>query len=76
MKLIDSTELRIWGATVGRSFDRVTVVHDYFCGLCNSSLQTVESPLVFINLHNLVSEVMLHLKTEHPEALPPRPEAK
>ena len=76
MKQIDSTELKVWGTVIGQSLDRVTVVHDFYCGICSRPLQTVDSPLVFINLHNLISEVLWHLKTEHPEAVPARPEAR
>ena len=75
-KQINSADLKGWGTAVGKSLDRVTVIHDYFCGICSRPLQTLESPLVFINLHTLITEVLWHLKTEHPDAIPVRPEAK
>ena len=66
-------DLRSWGEAVGESLDKVTVVHDYYCELCDRSLMSLDKPLEFTNLHVLVREVLWHLKTEHPEAVPARP---
>ena len=75
-KLINSADLKGWGLHVGESLDRIIVIDDYYCGLCSSSRKGEHDPLTFTDLHTLVNLVLWHLKTEHPGAVPERPEAE
>ena len=66
-------DLRSWGETVGESLDQVTVVHDYYCELCDRPLMSLDKPLEFTNLHTLVREVLIHMRETHPGTIPVRP---
>ena len=70
---VNLADLKGWGTAVGNSLDKVCVVHDYFCELCDRHLQPLDGPLHFTNLHALVSEVLAHMRAEHPGAIPARP---
>ena len=75
-KVINSADLKGWGMLVGESLDKVTVIHDFHCGICSSSLQGPSKEVSFTDLHSLITEVLWHMRTDHPGTIPNRPEPK
>ena len=66
-------DLRSWGETVGESLDKVVVIHDYYCELCDRPLVPLDQVPGFTNLHVLVREVLIHMRETHPGTIPVRP---
>ena len=70
---VNLADLKGWGIAVGNSLDKVCVVHDYFCELCDRPLVSLDQAPGFTNLHVLVREVLIHMRETHPGAIPVRP---